>query len=463
MKNLLLFLGLSIFCLNVTAQNWVQLGDTFIGEVNNDKLGEFTSLSADGNTVAIGGQVKVYTYNGTTWSPKGNAISQPGSVKLSADGNTVAIGSTYDNRHGGQVSIFDFDGSDWVQRGATLITGTGSVSSGRTDISADGNRVVLSFPGYNNNRGQIKAFGWNGSSWQQLGSDINGFSSGDRIGFSISLSADGNTFITGTPYTWETFDEDGEIRIYNFNGTEWIQKARWAGFTYIGHLGSDVGINADGSNVVIGEENYNQMGRTGIYSWNGTKYLRKGSDITGLGNYDQNGKSVAINGSGNIIISAGTGIGSLISDGNARVFKFEGADWEQLGPTFVGQDSEKLGAGLAINASGNTIALGSPGENNNKGALRVYRYDGPLGISENNLETTRFYPNPTFGDFTIDLGKEYKDVSVQIYNMLGQIISSKKYASAKIISKEIKSSAGVYFVKVSTVKEGSKTLRVIKQ
>ena len=86
-----------------------------------------------------------------------------------------------------------------------------------------------------------------------------------------------------------------------------------------------------------------------------------------------------------------------------------------------------------------------------------------LGIEENSLSNLSMFPNPSNGNFTIDLGKEYTDVSVQMYNMLGQIISSEKYASAKLIEKEITSAAGVYFVRVSTANEGSKTLRIIKQ
>lgn len=86
-----------------------------------------------------------------------------------------------------------------------------------------------------------------------------------------------------------------------------------------------------------------------------------------------------------------------------------------------------------------------------------------LGMEENTLNSIKMYPNPSNGNFTIDLGKEYTAVSVQILNMLGQNISSDKYASAKIIEQEINASAGIYFVKVSTANEGSKTLRIIKQ
>lgn len=87
-----------------------------------------------------------------------------------------------------------------------------------------------------------------------------------------------------------------------------------------------------------------------------------------------------------------------------------------------------------------------------------------LGVEKLTLNNSiPLYPNPTNGNFTLDLGKEYSDVSIKIYNTLGQVISSENYASAKIIEQQITASAGIYFLKVSTAKEGSKTLKIIKQ
>lgn len=86
-----------------------------------------------------------------------------------------------------------------------------------------------------------------------------------------------------------------------------------------------------------------------------------------------------------------------------------------------------------------------------------------LGTEEHSLSNLSMYPNPSNGHFIIELGKEYSGVGVQIYNMLGQQISSNRYASAKRIEQEINASAGIYFVKVSTAKEGSNTLRIIKK
>jgi len=85
-----------------------------------------------------------------------------------------------------------------------------------------------------------------------------------------------------------------------------------------------------------------------------------------------------------------------------------------------------------------------------------------LGTEENSLSNLSMYPNPSNGQFTIDLGREYTAVSVKIYNMLGQQISSSTYTSAKIIEQEINTSAGMYFVKVATKEGGSETLKLIK-
>jgi len=86
-----------------------------------------------------------------------------------------------------------------------------------------------------------------------------------------------------------------------------------------------------------------------------------------------------------------------------------------------------------------------------------------LGLDDNNLLVTNLYPNPTNGNFTIDLGKEFTDVSTQITNMLGQVISSSTYASARTIEQEITASAGMYFVNISTSEGAIKTLKIIKK
>lgn len=86
-----------------------------------------------------------------------------------------------------------------------------------------------------------------------------------------------------------------------------------------------------------------------------------------------------------------------------------------------------------------------------------------LGLSENtSFVKIDLYPNPTNGEFTIELGKAYSEVHVQIYNGAGQLISSEKFTSAKSISTAIIGESGVYLVKIRT-KEAIRAMKVIKR
>ncbi len=183
MKRILLFSVLSIFCLTISAQNWIQLGNDMNGTVAGYNNAQYASLSADGHTVAVGapknsdvgtwvGQVRVFSYDGSSWTQKGSEINGEaendfsGPVGLSADGNTVAIGAPQNDGAGdnfGNVRIFDFDGSNWTQRGASIPGETLNGQSGHSvGISADGNRVVIGSPFYTESgqapKGQVRVF-----------------------------------------------------------------------------------------------------------------------------------------------------------------------------------------------------------------------------------------------------------------------------------------------------------------
>ena len=109
---------------------WTQIGSEIEGEAAEDRAGFSVSLSADGKTVAVGapvrsanqaqgssdkkGKVRVFSYNGTQWTPFGSNIvgvaagDRAGfSVSLSADGKTVAVGSPGSSASKGQVRVFE--------------------------------------------------------------------------------------------------------------------------------------------------------------------------------------------------------------------------------------------------------------------------------------------------------------------------------------------------------------------
>lgn len=465
MKRFLFFSILSIFCLTASAQDWVQFGNEMNGSVMGDYFGASAALSADGNTLSVGaprnmdggnkaGQVKVFTFNGTSWVQKGDNINGQASLEnievggISADGNTIAIKAYHE--YYVTARIYDFNGTTWTQRGLNIDGPNDDQIGSSLSMSADGERVILSYAGYSNRSGWAQVFSWNGTSWTTLGTNILGGANGDRFGYAVKLSADGNTFIASA-------SSKDEVKIYGYNGTEWLLKG-----VAISGFGGAVDISGDGNTIIAGDGNYNSnMGRASIFSWNGTQWVQKGSDIVGLTGGDQTGQEVAMNLEGNIVATKGYGL--VGNDrGSVRIYQFNGAEWIQLGESFQGDSGDTIGFGLDFSATGDIISIGNRGWNTTTGQMKVYKYNGPLSVSNNNLEFATCYPNPTNGNFTIDLGKEYTDVNVQIYNILGQLISSKKYTSAKNISNEITGAAGIYFVRVSTAKEVSNSLRVIK-
>jgi hypothetical protein len=138
------------------------------------------------------------------------AIGVPGqgySVAVSADGNTVIVGGSSDNSNTGAAWVFTRSSSVWTQQ--AKLVGTGAVGNAyqgnSVALSADGNTAIVGGPGDNSNTGAAWVFARSGGVWTQQGAKLVG--SGYVIvygaasqGFSVSLSADGNTAIVGGPY-----------------------------------------------------------------------------------------------------------------------------------------------------------------------------------------------------------------------------------------------------------------------
>ena len=72
------------------------------------------------------------------------------------------------------------------------------------------------------------------------------------------------------------------------------------------------------------------------------------------------------------------------------------------------------------------------------------------------------YPNPTTKEITLDFGKLYQEVNIQVTNITGQTVLSKTVQNNSITKLELEGAAGVYFVKIKT-EEGTATLKVIKE
>jgi hypothetical protein len=86
-----------------------------------------------------------------------------------------------------------------------------------------------------------------------------------------------------------------------------------------------------------------------------------------------------------------------------------------------------------------------------------------LSIVENNLGFEFvFYPNPTKGNITIELGKELNNVKVTVRNLLGQEVYNKHYASVNQIDLNLEGPSGIYLIEI--LSNGKKAvLKIIKE
>ncbi len=86
-----------------------------------------------------------------------------------------------------------------------------------------------------------------------------------------------------------------------------------------------------------------------------------------------------------------------------------------------------------------------------------------VGIVENNFgNKLLLYPNPTDGNFSIDLGETYQTVSISITDLSGKLIQSKKYNDSQLVNLSLEEPAGVYLL---IIESGDKkaVIRLIKE
>lgn len=365
-----------------------QLGGDILGEASNDRMGWAVAMSADGRTVIFGspylhdndaaGHARIFRLSGATWMQVGDNIvgDNPGdaagrSVAMSDDGQTVIVGATHSDGNGensGGARIYHFDGTSWVQVGDD-IDGVGEFNyfGSAVDMSADGNTVLIGSPYHDANgdrSGYARAYRFDGSVWQQLGSDLVGAAS-DSFGHAVAISDDGTTIVIGAPHLGAGLSQPGKALVYRYDGAAWQQLGA-ALTTDAGNseVGSSLAISNDGNVVAVGfprhvysEEDTHLDGHVRVYRFDGTTWVQVGHSI-GEGMRDNFGYSIAMDGTGGtIIVGAASNSDRGIAAGHALVFHLDGAVWTQVGRDFDGEAYDSLGTAVTMSDDGMTVMV----------------------------------------------------------------------------------------------------------
>ncbi len=417
----------------------------------------------DDNAYYLSGAVYVFRRIGGAWSQQAYIkASNTGvldyfgfPVSLSSDGNTLAVGAFGEDgsstgvngaqndsaaANSGVVYVFRRIGGAWSQQAYIKASNTGVADEfgNSVSLSADGNTLAVgarnedsSSTGVNGvqnnnsatNSGAVYLFRFNTTSsiWFQRAyikaSNTGAF---DRFGWSVSLSADGNTLAVGA--YWEgssstgvngaqddNSTDTGAVYLFRFNTTSsiWSQQAyiKASNTGVADEFGNSVSLNADGNALAVGARN-EESSSTGVNgaqnnntaSASGAVYLFRFSTgsstwaqqayikASNTGANDSFGNSVSLSADGNTLAvgatgedGSATGVGSVDDNstdnaGATYVFEFVNGAWAQQAyikatdPSF----NASFGFSVSLSSNGNTLAVGASGVSDLAGAVYLY-------------------------------------------------------------------------------------------
>jgi len=315
------------------------------------------------------------------------AAAQGTSVALSADGSTAIVGGFNDNASTGAAWIYVRINGVWLQQGDKLV-GSGAIGiaaqGGSVALSADGSTAIVGGEGDDTSVGAAWVFTRDGNGvWTEQDKLVANNSVGQsHQGFSVALSADGNTAIVGG-YGDDSSAGAAWVYVRDGNGV-WTQQDKLVGTGAVfgAAQGDSVALSADGNTAIVGGPGddgvigavwvFTRDGN-GVWTQQGNKLV--GTDVVGT---PQQGKSVALSADGNTAV-----VGGPFDNGNigaAWVFTRNGAGvWTQQGNKLIGNDAigtALQGISVALSGDGNTAVVGGQFDNGSIGAAWVFTRNG---------------------------------------------------------------------------------------
>ncbi|MBT0606678.1 T9SS type A sorting domain-containing protein [Aequorivita echinoideorum] len=489
-----LFISIAFFLSSfICTAQWEQKGSDISGN-EASSIGFCISLNADGSKIVIGspnddsngsnsGQVQVFSFNGTDWVQMGADINGSGfneklghGVAITPNGNRIAFGTTFittaNGNFTGQVTIMEWNGSTWEMVGSTIDGLFNGDNFGWTvSISNDGNRVAVSAPlagPAGTHLGEVSIFEFNGSNWVQMGTAITGQGTDDYLGFSLKLSGDGTRIAVGSHLNDNVATDAGNVRIFQWDGTDWQQMGSdLTGTEETDWFGYSLGFSEDGNRVAASAWHHgNDRGEIRAYDWDGNSWVQKGQSIVGENDFDNGGWSMALSADGETIVMGSVqNPGGGEYRGHARIFKLVDNTWLQVDSDIQGSmDFEFFGYYTSLSADGETVAISSPlasASNTNSGVVRVYE-GGVLGTNTSEIANSFVaFPIPAENSITISSKNNYSQIEVIQYDMLGRNLGSKKFQNSNQVYFPLFGNVGTYLLTIKA--DGNiETIQILK-
>jgi hypothetical protein len=380
--------------------------------------GHGVALSGDGNTLAVGAPFESSNAKGINGSQNDNSLYSAGAVYLFVRRNNAWSQQAYIKASNpGQSDKFGFVVS-LSQDGNTLAVSAVWEASSAKGVNGDQNDNSIP------QAGAVYIFTRAGTVWSQqayIKASNTGeagvgdqFADGDQFGFSISLSADGNTLAAGAigedsgakgingDQNDNSQPGSGAVYVFARTGTTWSQQAyiKASNTDAADLFGYSVGLSADGSTLaasaydedgsartINGVQDKGKRGTGAIYvfgrsgtTWSQQAYLKASNAENG----DSLGYAIAISQDGNTIAGGAADEDCMTpgvfppapvvcdmdqpmdnSSGAVYVFVRTGTAWAEQ--AFIKSSNpgkeDWFGSRLTLSGDGNTLAVGAQVEN----------------------------------------------------------------------------------------------------
>ncbi|OGU59233.1 MAG: hypothetical protein A2X64_01700 [Ignavibacteria bacterium GWF2_33_9] len=312
-------------------------------------------LADDGNKIALMYSqseppykvfINVFQYNGNSWIKMGSDIEteeyyDSNILTFSHDGSTVAFGNGSFDNHKGIVSVFKWEGIDWVQKGNSILGDNPYEELGRSiDLNENGNVIFIGSPGYNSNYGKGSVYEFNGNEWIQKGQSIIGNDEYGNVGLNSSISADGNSIAVQGRY-W--------IQVFYFNQV-WLQKGNK--FNSYFDQNSTFKLSYSGNLFSIGGQvnNYNSFK---VWIWDEFNWEPLGNSIS----------MPTMGGEVMLAYSSNLRFCSFLSNndtyfGKISVYTYWGGEWVKLSNEIEGTNELYFSDIISMNGDGSRLAAG---------------------------------------------------------------------------------------------------------
>jgi hypothetical protein len=399
------------------------------GDSLGNGLGNSVAVSADGSTVIAGspfndveptgaarGAVYVYGRTAADWADATETAKLTAgngedgdmlgwSVAVSGDGRSVIAGAPGRDAGGsdrGSAYVYTLPPGGWPatgEFGTRLIAGDGENGDNlglSLGVSSDGRTVIAGAylnDASGSNRGAAYVYlrpvtGWPAGALTQDAKLTSGDGAdGDFLGQSVAMSGDGETVTAGAPYNAGGGNMRGAAYVYAKPGG-WATTTETAKLTAgdgadRDHLGRSVALSGDGTTVVAGaHEDDGRRGAAYVYTrpaggWAATAAFSAKLTAADRLSGDELGFSVAVSGDGGTVIAGAHGSPGGNEWGAAYVFVRPPTGWATSTETAKltaadGWDYDQLGLSVAVDADGETVIGGAPGQGGLPGAAYVF-------------------------------------------------------------------------------------------